>query len=413
LTEKYKLIPEELNFLKELEELIGTEIPYKDEIEWETVGVKIYNNRIGEIGLFDCGLKNLPLSIGNLKSLEILRVNRNQLSTLPKSIGNLKKLKTLILSDNILDFLPDSLGNLVLLENLNLEDNQLNILPEIVTKLTSLQKLNLGWNKLTTLPESFCQLVNLKKVVFNGNNWKEEWKDVEKNNLLTIFELCRKLNGINIFISHAMEDQEQYNIIDLKYNLETREKIHEVHVCEVTLVGDIQKFMTENVPKTDLLIFITTKNSLASNDCLYELSLAKKYDVKILLIKGLDIQKRSGLAQVDLRKFGQGIIDLNTLDSLYFNTDNFTIFVDHLYTYIEKHEFELKLHRKIQSNLEKEVLNIKGAIFDIIESEEFIECFKKKNEEFNLIFQDLRNNKITEREFISKIALIINQRIKN
>ena len=53
-------------------------------------------------------LRLLPESIGNLKSLEYLHVNKNQLTSLPESIGNLTSLQMLYIDNNQLESLPET-----------------------------------------------------------------------------------------------------------------------------------------------------------------------------------------------------------------------------------------------------------------------------------------------------------------
>ena len=127
-----------------------------------------------------------------------------------------------------------------------------------------------------------------------------EWAKLEKCDISTVRKLCRKLHGIVVFISHAWDDQEQYRIVELKRYLENEinvqeqdislDIVHEVYICEDDVVEDIQKFMSENIPKSQLLVFVGTKNSIKSNACRYELYLARKFNVKIIPIKGVDIQ---------------------------------------------------------------------------------------------------------------------------
>lgn len=159
------------NIFDELKGTIGT-IPLVEEIERETFGIKIDNDNIVGIGLFCCRLKALPESIGNLKSLQKLRLESNQLETLPESIGGLESLQELRLEENQIKTIPESIGNLSLLKELDLENNQLTTLPESIGNLKSLQELWLGDNQLTNLPESIGNLKSLKVLIVEGNQLK-------------------------------------------------------------------------------------------------------------------------------------------------------------------------------------------------------------------------------------------------
>ena len=355
-----------------------------------------------ELDLSTNKLTTLPESIGNLESLQALKLSRRELTTIPESISSLASLQTLSLQENLLTTLPESIGNLTSLKNLHLTGNKLTTIPESISSLASLQTLNLQDNLLTTLPESFSQLKSLKNINLGNNDWKGEWQEMAKNDVPTILRLCRKLNGINIFISHAMKDQEDYPIFELNKYLEKCEEVHDVHLCEEDLKDSIQAFMDKNVPKSQLLIFVGTENSLTSKDCLYELSLAKKFSIKILPIKGTDIS-REDLKQVDLREHEQDFIDLSKLEGFEFNAEIF----DKLHEYITSHESELKLFKKEQEKLDTGISNMRKIVMDFADSNEFKEHLKENFEEFQKIFQDVRNDRITTLEYILKFGQTI------
>ena len=89
--------------------------------------------------------------------------------------------------------------------------------------------------------------------------------------------------------------------------------IHDVFVCEEDVVDDIWDFMTEFVPKSHILFFVATKNSIFSEACRYELFLASKFNLEILPIKGVDIDWED-LGKIDLLDRNlqyQGNLDLS------------------------------------------------------------------------------------------------------
>jgi serine/threonine protein kinase/GTPase SAR1 family protein len=69
-------------------------------------------------------LKSLPESIGNLKLLEVLNVEGNQLESLPDVFGRATNLKVLNVSNNNLLFLPSSLGFLKQEVEINIQGNK-------------------------------------------------------------------------------------------------------------------------------------------------------------------------------------------------------------------------------------------------------------------------------------------------
>ncbi len=102
---------ERMNVLLEIEKHTGT-IPRVSSISWDTFGVKLENNRVVGLGLYECGLKTLPESITKLTSLKVLDLQGNSITTLPESIGNLKSLEYLNLMSNDLSTLPESIKTL-------------------------------------------------------------------------------------------------------------------------------------------------------------------------------------------------------------------------------------------------------------------------------------------------------------
>ncbi len=131
-------------------------------------------------------IKTLPKSISNLNSLQYLYLNNNELTTLPDSIGNLKSLRYLFLDNNQLTALPDSIGNLNSLQYLSLENNQLSIIPESIGKLESLQELILSGNQVKHLPESIGALKSLQTIC------------LDKNVLITLPESVGNLKSLRI-----------------------------------------------------------------------------------------------------------------------------------------------------------------------------------------------------------------------
>lgn len=211
--EYYNNIPiskEELNTIKEIEEMIGKRIPLIKKIKdpWEEFnermgspgigiefGAKVENNTIVYLHLKECGLKEIPSSIDKLKSLRRLILSFNHLKDLPEEIGNLKELeglyienigtqRTPILSnelfskeikykekkcDHCLETLPESIGGFVNLKKLALSGNNLVNLPASFGKLKRLESLNLNSNQFETLPEIFRELKSLKILSIESN----------------------------------------------------------------------------------------------------------------------------------------------------------------------------------------------------------------------------------------------------
>ncbi|XP_058185232.1 disease resistance protein RPV1-like [Rhododendron vialii] len=125
-----------------------------------------------KLNLKDCQLSYLPNEIGNLISLQTLKLAGNNLSTLPDTIGKLSCLKDLSVDNNKLSHLPSEIGDLDSLETLDLWGNKgLNALPESICKLVRLQSLNLhACNNLSHLPSEIDGLISLNHLDLGGCN---------------------------------------------------------------------------------------------------------------------------------------------------------------------------------------------------------------------------------------------------
>jgi Leucine-rich repeat (LRR) protein len=105
----------------------------------------------------------LPDEIGNLKKLEELKLNYNDLTELPATIGNLASLEYLYLDHNQLTHLPPEIGKLSNLGLFYVGKNSLEDLPVEMGNLTSLSELDLASSGvMLTLPESLCNILGLQ-----------------------------------------------------------------------------------------------------------------------------------------------------------------------------------------------------------------------------------------------------------
>ncbi len=96
------------------------------------------------------GQLNIPPTIGHLKNLEELTLDRNGILTLPEEIGRLTHLKSIsLLGNRKLKSPPRSLGNLQNLEFLNVISNELKDLPLELLKAKKLKTIVAGDNKFS------------------------------------------------------------------------------------------------------------------------------------------------------------------------------------------------------------------------------------------------------------------------
>ncbi|XP_051164140.1 protein lap1-like isoform X2 [Leptopilina boulardi] len=107
----------------------------------------------------------LPDSLCYLRTIVTLKIDDNQLNSLPKDIGQMSNLEELIVTKNFLEYLPPSIGLLRKLHCLNTDNNYLRCLPPEIGSCTALSLLSLRSNNLTKIPPELGHLSSLR--VFN------------------------------------------------------------------------------------------------------------------------------------------------------------------------------------------------------------------------------------------------------
>ena len=200
-----------------------------------------------------------------------------------------------------------------------------------------------------------------------------------------------------------MEDEVTIREQDITLNV-----VHDVFICEEDVVENIQKFMIENVPKSQLLVFVATKNSLKSQACRFELYLARKFGVKIVPIKDFNIQW-TDLQHINTSEFDQKELDLSNPEEIFeYNNGckNFSKICEKLGNYIKTHESELKKSKKKAEEME----NAKRNFIELIDSEEFRAIVGKNVDIFKKLFQEVSKNQITTSEYYLKLGQTLKER---
>lgn len=87
-------------------------------------------------------------ALGQLSSLETLKLDHNSFRVIPESLGDLSQLKHLSCSDNALDALPGTIGRLQRLETLDAHNNSLLALPQSMWNCASLTLVNVTSNQI-------------------------------------------------------------------------------------------------------------------------------------------------------------------------------------------------------------------------------------------------------------------------
>ncbi|MHA2006627.1 MAG: toll/interleukin-1 receptor domain-containing protein [Promethearchaeota archaeon] len=104
------------------------------------------------------------------------------------------------------------------------------------------------------------------------------------------FELGKVFRrGLRVFISHAVNDFKRYRVEEIANYLESQKGIGVVVYCETNLVGNIDEWMHKNVPRSNLLLFISSEESIVSRDCRTELALAESNSIQIIPVLGVGL----------------------------------------------------------------------------------------------------------------------------
>jgi len=311
-------------------------------------------------------------------------LENNQLSSLPELIGNLTLLEELTLKNNKLTTVPESLGNLTSLEELWLNNNQLTTLPESIVNLKSLKFLNLEKNQLTNLPGSMWKFKSLERLELRDNPWKGEWKGIEEYTISTVFEFCRQRAPIIIYISHFREEENKYRIHNLKEILIEQDEILKI------FNRDEQK-----IPKSQMLLFIATNNSISNEQCLQELKLALSHGLAIIPIKGSDI----GWEKLNQINLGPEF-NLSHQLGLEFDGEHLEQFCNELYEHIKKYKREVNLFEPEQRKIDELWRNFKFFGEKFVESEDFKDIIRENFEQFKKLYEDLRHENLSLFEYI-------------
>lgn len=125
------------------------------------------------LDLSNCALSLLPPEIGQMKNLRTLNLSNNQIVQLPPEMGKLKKLEYLNLSGNCLSNLPSEIGQMKSLRNISLSNNQLRILPPEIEQLKKVETFSLDANPITPKEKK-----RLKKLIKHNTRTAREryWK---------------------------------------------------------------------------------------------------------------------------------------------------------------------------------------------------------------------------------------------
>lgn len=132
---------------------------------------ELFGKQLVTLRLIGIALTTLPDEIGyKLRSLSVLNLSNNHLSTLSDSVVQLTNLKELHLTNNKLLKLPERIGQMGnSLTRLEIANNMLDRLPATLASLTRLERIDAECNKISILPENLDAMRSCKVLNFNHN----------------------------------------------------------------------------------------------------------------------------------------------------------------------------------------------------------------------------------------------------
>ena len=149
---------------------------------------------------------------------------------------------------------------------------------------------------------------------------------------IRFFELGKRFKrGLRVFVSHSVDDFKRYRVGELVKFLEGQKNISRVFYCESDLTGNIDDWMHKIVPRCQLLIFMSTEQSITSTDCQTELNLAKSNNLHIVPVLGV------GLVWSDLKD-----IEIDREYGTAFEPMEFENFCNEVYDRIIKYKISLE-----------------------------------------------------------------------
>ena len=140
------------------------------------------------------GRSNLPAvpdSFNQIKDVEEINLNFNDIRVVPECINRPTDLRELLLGGcklNRDDSFPDTFWQLTGLEELFLWDNNLTSIPSQIGQLSSLTALSLDSNNLVSLPDEIYQLTNLTQLDLDSNKLESISEEIGNLTKLTILD---------------------------------------------------------------------------------------------------------------------------------------------------------------------------------------------------------------------------------
>jgi hypothetical protein len=386
--------------------------------------------KLKELHLASNEIERLPTEIGELKSLEKLVLKNNQLISLHPAICNLGSLKELNVEENVLVSFPDCFDKMISLVTLHASKNNLSSLPESIGRCENLETIYLDDNDLESLPKSMgtskikhlylrknkfdelpyvlWPLDVLETFLFEDNPLSEEEKQMVKRDMDTLRDYLKQRASMAIFVSHAVIDYEAYQLAALGEYLEAKPEVYDVLLCEQDLSGNIDDFMDQNVPISDVVFFLGTNKSVFNSvDCTHELELSEKHKVPVLPMKGTDVSWE------DINSVG-----LSQPPGIVYDPQDFERVCEQIYEYVKqfyaqnrifkvKRKEEIEITIALPTEIDWDIFI--GMVEKILESDRLRQFHANKKNELAGLISQLKSGTIDDANFIMQISQLYSQ----
>lgn len=203
----------------------------------------------------------LPLSIGNLRNLEIVDFSNNKLLTVPDEITKLKHLHSLNLSGNNLQSLPLCFGEMRTLQKLDLSKNHLWQLPHSFKRLYQLRYLKLGENAFHKFPKQLLGFHQLTVLGIQHNKLTNVPQQLQK-----LFKL-KKLNFADNkfeYMPHAVTKLTSLTSLDMSQNRLHSLQLEVQKLCKLQVLN-LQQNMLQNIPEITSLVYLNISDNRLEN----------------------------------------------------------------------------------------------------------------------------------------------------
>ncbi len=266
----------------------------------------------------------------------------------------------------------------------------------------------------------------LEDLNLEGNPLSDSEKELVDRGLDTLRDYFKQRAAMAIFVSHAVIDYGPYRLADMADYLESKPEVYDVFLCEQDLSGNIDQFMDENVPISDVVFFLgTNKSVFNSPDCAHELELSEKHKVPVYPMRGTDV------TWSDMNSIG-----LSQDPGMDYTPQNFENVCEQLYEHIKKFykeypglfkvkksvvEEKLAKDKKIQEEkvakfkkMDEEIAAILPKDFSweafmavleyLVDSEDLKNFHKSKEREIINLVKNLKNGSLSDADFLAEVG---------